>query len=507
MVHMAEPSDNAVRQKPKRTLSIGLRYGYGLGEFGFNFLLTYITYYLTLYLTNVAGVSIALAAGITTATTAIKVVGMPIAGTLIDTLRFKHSRFREWMIAGGVIYCVGGTLLFTHIETTPGIYAVLFCIFFFIYWLGYSIAWTAFRALMDKICSTPMDKVGLTAASSQEGAIARMIFSFVAAGILAGFTGADGTVAAVGYTVVNLTFGIICLVCFLLVDRFVKKYDLSPEDDPNSTAGARAASRPKIDKHDFIVTIKTRPMIVFILCAVFRCSVMTAYATLLTYYFIYVIGDNSLVSVYMMVVYAIAFFGALAVRPVAKRIGKRATFVSTTILSGLATAIIAFVGTNGVAFIALMCVFHFFGIFSSTLIPTCMADIGEYNAIVHGSNARGLTFSIGGMAIQLSSVLGAIIATYGMVIVGFDPNAVTKAGVTGLKYLYTFGLAGLSFVSAILFLFYPLTESYMDKLRKEHGLPTAAEQAAAAMAASASQGTDSDAEPEESSSDEDKQDN
>ena len=44
----------------KSNLSIALRYGYGLGEFGMNFLLTYITYYLTFYLTNVAGLSMAL---------------------------------------------------------------------------------------------------------------------------------------------------------------------------------------------------------------------------------------------------------------------------------------------------------------------------------------------------------------------------------------------------------------------------------------------------------------
>lgn len=48
--------------KKKSTLSFGLRYGYGLGEFGLNFLLTYITYYLTFYLTNVAGLSMTLAA-------------------------------------------------------------------------------------------------------------------------------------------------------------------------------------------------------------------------------------------------------------------------------------------------------------------------------------------------------------------------------------------------------------------------------------------------------------
>ena len=43
----------------KSKLSLALRYGYGLGEFGMNFLLTYVTYYLTFFLTNVAGLSMA----------------------------------------------------------------------------------------------------------------------------------------------------------------------------------------------------------------------------------------------------------------------------------------------------------------------------------------------------------------------------------------------------------------------------------------------------------------
>lgn len=96
--------------KKKSTLSFGLRYGYGLGEFGLNFLLTYITYYLTFYLTNVAGLSMTLAATVTTATTVIKVFGMPIAGTLIDSIKLKGSKFRGWMVLGGVLYFVGGTL-------------------------------------------------------------------------------------------------------------------------------------------------------------------------------------------------------------------------------------------------------------------------------------------------------------------------------------------------------------------------------------------------------------
>lgn len=223
-----------------------------------------------------------------------------------------------------------------------------------------------------------------------------------------------------------------------------------------------------MDPRDFINTIKTRPMLIFILCAIFRCAVLTVMGTLLAYYLQFVLGDGSIAQIYMMLVYAISFFGAMLVQPVAKKLGKRPTFVWTTVASAICVFALAFTGTSAVAFIVLMCLFQFFGIFSSTLIPVCMADIGEYNALTVGAKSRGLVFSIGGMAIQLSSVVGAALASFGMVLVGFDVAAVTEAGIAGLRGLYIYGLGGLSLVSALLFLLYPLTEKYMEDLRAKH---------------------------------------
>lgn len=449
----------------KSKLSLALRYGYGLGEFGMNFLLTYVTYYLTFFLTNVAGLSMALAATVTTATTVIKVFGMPVAGILTDAIKFKGSKFRGWMIAGGLLYAVGGTLMFTKFNTAPTLTAVLFCVFFAVYWVGYSASWTAFRAMMDLICTNPMDKVGLTAAASQEGTIARVIFSSISAMILAGFTAADGTVGATGYMVVNLVFGLISVVCFIVVSTICKKYDNVPAV---AGEGGKKPAAPKMSGKDIIDTVKTRPMLIFILCAIFRCAVLTVMGTLLAYYLGYVLGNPGLAQIYMLLVYAISFFGAMLVQPLAKKIGKRPTFVWTTLASAVCMFALALTGTSSVAFIVLMCLFQFFGIFSSTLIPVCMADIGEYNAITQGAKARGLVFSIGGMAIQISSVVGAALASFGLVLVGFDPAAVTPEGIAGLRGLYIYGMGGLSLVSAALFLLYPLTEKFMEELRAKN---------------------------------------
>ncbi|MBR3257597.1 MAG: MFS transporter, partial [Eggerthellaceae bacterium] len=396
---------------------------------------------------------------------------MPIAGVLIDAIHLKKSRFRHWMVVGGILYFVGGTLLFMKLNMPPAAYAVMFCLFFFIYWLGYSLAWSSFRALMDPICATnPMDKVGLTAAASQEGVVARVIFSFIATAVLGIFAGN----VALGYTAVNGLFGLIAVICLIIVSMVVKPYDTITEgytDEQIAEAAAKAkaakAARPKMSGKDFWNTVKTRPMLVFLLCVIFRCAVQTIYSTLLVYYLGYVLNAADLTSVYMMIAYAVSFLGALLVEPVAKRLGKRGTFVWTTLASA-AVLLLLLLSKSPVFFIVIMSIFHLLSIIGVTLIAPCMADIGEYNAMKNGSQAKGFTFSIGGMAIQVSAVIGAAVAAFGMVAVGFDVSAVTAAGIQGLQNLYIWGVAIVSVISALLFLLYPLTEKKMAELRAEY---------------------------------------
>ncbi len=459
-------------ENQKSSVSFGLRYGYGLGEFGFNFLLTFITFYLQSFLTNVLGLGMALAATIATATTIIKLFGMPIAGALSEGVKLKGSTFRGWMVIGSIIFALGGTFLFTAIGGSDTVKTVYFCAMFFVYWLGYCIMWTNHRGLMTKVSANPVDRVGVTAASSQLGTIARVIFASIAAIVMGMFKAESGvpgagvqfTVKPVAWTATNAVYGVIAVLCFFVVSAVTKKCD-------NTGAVAAAApgqkqQAPKMTMADIKETF-SKPMLIFILCAVFRVAILSVMGGLLNYYAMYVIGDPSFLQIYMVLTYAISFLGALLVTPLTKKIGKRNVFIYTTLASALCVfALLVVPQTSGTAFTVCMCAFQFLGVFSSTLIPVCMADIGEYNATTRGAKAQGLTFSIGGLALQLASVFGTALAGYGCVAIGFDP-ANGLINVEGLKALYIWGLGGLSVVSAFLFFLYPLTEEFMAKLREE----------------------------------------
>ena len=459
------------------TLSLRMQYGYGLAEFGINFLLTFVTYYLSFFLTNIALLPTAIAATVVTATTVIKCVTMPIAGVMIDKVQFKNSRFRLWALIGSIVFFIGGSLMFTDLHLSVEAYAVVFTIFFFVYWLGYSIAWVAHRALMDPLSKTPADKLALTSASAQMGAIARVVYMIAASAILGLFS---ATEVSSGYTAIAIVFGSIAVAGYVAVYFITKNKDNAEamraanatacEDtsQANNEQSRDDTKQSKLSARDMFVTLKNKPMVVFFVSMVLRCAVLTLDGVLIVYYINYVIGDPSLVTLYMTLVFLVAFLGALIVKPIANRIGKRTTFIIGSLLSVLSMLALLVTKTNAPAFIALMAAFHFLSIICSTLVPAFIADIAEYSSIRYGSRARAFAFSIGGLSIQVASVLGSIIAAFGLVAIGFDASNVTPDVVERLSQLFIYGVSIPTLVASVLFFAYPLTEKYMEDLRAQN---------------------------------------
>lgn len=464
-----------------------MQYGYGLAEFGINFLLTFVTYYLSFFLTNIALLPTAIAATVVTVTTVIKCVTMPIAGVVIDKHQFKNSRFRLWALIGSVIFFIGGSLMFTDFHLSVEAYAVVFTLFFFVYWLGYSIAWVAHRALMDPMSKTPADKLALTSASAQMGAIARVVYMIFASAILSLFSATD---SSSGYTVVAIVFGCIAVAGYAAVYFITRSKDnaqtmeaeclandknagegdhaaIDSEQRPQVNSVAQEQKQPKLSAHDMLVTLKNRPMIVFFVSMVLRCAILTLDGVLIVYYITYVIGNPDLVTLYMTLVFLVAFLGALIVKPIANRMGKRTTFIVASLLSVISVLALLVTGKNAFAFVALMALFHFLSIICSTLVPAFIADIAEYSSIRYGSRARAFAFSIGGLSIQVASVLGSVIAAFGLVVIGFDATNVTPGVIESLSHLFIYGVSIPTLVSSVLFFAYPLTEKAMDELRKQ----------------------------------------
>ena len=237
--------------KGKPSLNNGIIYGYGLGEFGYNFFITFLAYYLSYFLTNIAGFSMLLAGTMVTLTNVIKWVTMPIAGTIIDAKALKGGRYRPWMVVGALLMLVGGTACFFKFPMRAGIgYAVVYLIFFAICYIGYGLMWVSYRALMDPMSKNPQDKVALSTSSSQMGALARIIYAFGATNIVGLFAS-----AAMGYFVTTLIFNVILVLSIVAVFFITKKYD----NDETMASARQKMAKQKLTGKEIVENPLTGP--------------------------------------------------------------------------------------------------------------------------------------------------------------------------------------------------------------------------------------------------------
>ena len=454
----------AKKEKPegmKPSLKNSTVYLYGIGEFGYNFVYTFFSYYVMTYLLNYTGVGPALAATLYSLLSWIKFFALPISGGIVEGANIKKGKFRTLCTIGAILMAVGITLEFVSFPVPTGLAAAIFLIVSILGWIGYGIMYTAYRTLMVPMCSVPADAVAMSTASNQVGSIARIIYQPLA---LAFMGLAGGAAVSSGYTVGAAIFGLIMIGCMVIVGRVSKPFEDKFEGKFNGVP------RQKLTWKDIWNTLKNKPMLIFVISMIFRGSVLTIVTTLLVIYLTVIVGaSQSILAVYMMITYFVQFVGASVVRWAVNKWGRKELFIISTLLSVIFIAAIKFVGSNVTAIIVLMSLFQFCGIFVNALIPVFMNDVGEYVEYTSGTNAKGFVQSVGGSALMLSAILGSMVGSIGLVAVGYDPA--TFAGqaevINGVTNLFAFGPSLMSIISAIIFFFYPLTEKYMMKMRAE----------------------------------------
>lgn len=428
-------------------------YGYSLGEFGFTFFLMFIAYHLMYYMTNVLNMPMGLAAVIYTALQWFEGITMLAAGVLVDNIRLKWGQYRPWMVIGSVICGVFTVLVFTNFHLSAGMNAFLFTVFYFIAYSGYNLMWVAYRAMVGPLSRCPQDNVSLATTASQMGSVAGLLFSFFGTKLL---NSTDNI--QTGYTISAVIYGVVIVGGMVLTSIITRPFD-------NASTQAVRLKAHKAGWRDKLRCLN-RPMIVFCLAVTFRESVSTLLPTLLVYYFNYALGRSDLLSVYLTIITLTPVFGIFIGREVANRFGKKNMFFVSCCVAAAALLLVNVVGNHVILFMILMGLYSFCCIFSGNMLTAFMNEIADYNECMHGVYARSFAMSLSGVAIRTAAIIGGGLASFGLLMVGFDAaNGVIPATFPqDITRLMSFSSAAVIMVSALIITFYPLNQKVMDQV-------------------------------------------
>lgn len=435
-------------------------YGYGMGEFGFTFFLMFIAYHLMYFMTDVLNMPAGIAAVTYTTIQWFEGITMVLAGVLIDRVNIKWGRYRPWMLGGAVVCMVCTIAFFVDPKLPVAGDVIYFSVFYFLAYSGYNLMWVSFRSIIGPLSMTAKDNVSLTTCSAQMGSLAGLLFSFFGAAVLYSFTDLK-----TGYVFCAAACGVLMVGGMLISTTVCKKYD-------NSQTQLAYNRQEKMTLKQMLKSVN-KPVAILFLAVAFRESISTLLPSLLVYYFKYVMGDASLLSVYMLVVSFSVLFGQFFAENAARKFGKQKMYIVSCIISVTVILSINFIGTNVTAFMVLMGIDSFSRTFSGTMLPAFMNEIADYNDYVKGLHTRSFVISLGGTALRMASIIGGAFASFGLSSLGYQSGmTATPEFCTNLTRLMTFSSAICIGIAGIVFLFYPLNSKVMDKIYAEKAAKT-----------------------------------
>jgi GPH family glycoside/pentoside/hexuronide:cation symporter len=177
----------------------------------------------------------------------------------------------------------------------------------------------------------------------------------------------------------------------------------------------------------------------------------------------------ALTSAYNTIGQVSSLIGALLVSMIAKKLGKKRTFLVFFIIAIFSTGILYFLTANQ---LGLIFFFQITGSFTggplSVLLWAMYADTADYAEWKNGRRATGLVFSASTMSQKIGWAVGASIALFLMSQVGFRPNEVqTAESIKGLLLLFSLIPAGMGIIALFISLVYPLNDKKVAEIELE----------------------------------------
>lgn len=451
--------------------------GYGFGDMSSSMFWKVFSYYLPFFYSNVFGLSLTDAGVLVLVTRIWDAVSDPMMGIISDRTQTRWGKYRPYLLWVAPLFSICGILLFTTPDWAYGaklVWAYVTYILMMTVYTGINVPYGAMLGVMTA------DSHEKTVFSSF-----RMFFayggSFIALAswepLVEWFRGSGDTSPA-AWQHAMMVVAACCLLLFLLTFLLTRER-------------LKTVSTVSIGS-DFRALLTNRPWWFIIgaaLCFNLFCTVRGA---TVAYYFADVIGFGAVLSLgtISILFYAGLFLSvgevsnmagvALTVH-LAKRFGKKSTFIGVNIVLLLLSFMFFFIPETPTGFWLMLLFQVLISIFTgimSPLIWSMYADVSDYAELKYKTASTGLIFSSSSMAQKFGGAIGGAAVLWLLAAFGYTPRTdeqlaaqtvlqQPESALTCLRWLMSFIPAGVALLAILACYFYPLTTRLMAEISAE----------------------------------------
>jgi glycoside/pentoside/hexuronide:cation symporter, GPH family len=454
----------------QQKLSLKEKIGFGFGDAASSMFWKLFSMYLMFFYTDIFGIPAPLVGTMFLITRIWDAAFDPIVGILGDRTETRWGKFRPYLLWVALPFGLAGVLTFTTPQlglTGKIIYAYATYSFMM---MIYSLINVPYASLMGVMTADGKERTTL--------ATFRFIFAFGGSLLVLGtaeplvdiFSKLGGGTPDLqkGWQLAIIVFALLAIVFFWFTFSWTRER-IKPITEKTSL---------KADLKDLGKNIPWFILLGAGISVIFFNSIRDGAAI---YYFKYYIQEQgaftinalkltiTLSSLYFVLGQAANIVGVVLAKPVSDRIGKKNTFFMAMFFAMVLSIGFYWLDKESVN---LIFVFQFLiSINAGIVMPlvwSMYADSADYSEWKTGRRATGLVFSASSMSQKFGWTFGGALAGWLLGYYGFKANVIqTEGTLTGIRLMLSIFPAIGAFFGAIFMIFYPLKESFMEKIETD----------------------------------------
>lgn len=402
------------------------KYSYGIGALGKDLVYAIVATYLMVYFTDVIKLNPAFVGTLFLIARLWDAVNDPAMGMIVDNTRSKFGKFRPWIFIGTVINAVVLIFLFRKpdLEGLP-IYAY-FSIVYILWGMTYTIMDIPYWSMIPALTSNKEEREQVSVIPRIFASTAWLIIGTFGISIVKMLGNGD---TAKGYSIFAIVIAVVFVITSIITCLNVKERVETPKN------AEKVSFKQTID-----IIRKNDQLVVFMGIVLGMNLVMQISGSMAIYYFTYVVGKESLFSVYYAFAGISEIAGLVLLPILTKNIGRENVFKIGSILpiTGLLLLFIAGIfAPQNILFIAISGVALKLGsgfLLGSTTIM--LADVVDYGQYKLGTRNESIVFSVQTLLVKGASAVAGWLVGVGLSLVGYVAGETqTATTILGMKVI------------------------------------------------------------------------
>lgn len=451
---------------PEHKLAFKEKLGYSLGDAASNIFFQTFILYITLFYTDVFGLSAASIGLMFLITKVWDAVNDPMMGILADRTNTRWGKFRPWLMWFAIPFGIFGVLTFTTPDLTSNGKLIYAYITYTLLMMAYTVVNVPYSALMGVMTPNTHERTVLSSFRFFAAFIATiMVQSFMLA--LVRKIGGENN-PALGWQWAMTIFSAVAVI-LLFITFFSTKERVHPPEGQKTSF-----------KQDLVDLVTNKPWILIGSATIFQLIYICMRGGAIAYYFKYFVKDQDVLSfglvsweklssTFLVTGTVATICGVLLTTRISRTFGKAATYATFLGLAGVATGAIYFLKPEDIVIMFVLQVIISFSVGPVSVLQwSIYTDTADYSEWVRGRRATGLVMSASLFALKMGIALGVSALAWILAGYGFKPNVEqTERGLQGIRLVNSIYPGVFALLGMVFMFFYPLNKTKMAQIETE----------------------------------------